>query len=171
MGSQKYAPALDVDIKRIAGAKAKFAAEGLRKNDLTLGGNLGLHGKTILPSFLPCRNQRLVRTKAPPPFVIPTAVEASAVLLTRNRSGWKFRPPLLSFHHSYCSNGARPASVIAFFTFARLRPFSVRVHFEIRSAPAGSSTRLTKRGMPARTVRVAQGIQADCRHRAKINDC
>jgi hypothetical protein len=60
MGSQKYAPALDVDIKRIAGANAKFAAEGLRKNDLTLGGNLGLHGKTILPSFLACRNQRQV---------------------------------------------------------------------------------------------------------------
>jgi hypothetical protein len=60
MGSQKYAPALDVDIKRIAGAKAKLAAEGLRKNDLTFGGNLGLHRKTILPSFLPCRNQRHV---------------------------------------------------------------------------------------------------------------
>ena len=43
MGSQKYAPALDVDIKQITGAKAKFAAEGLRKNDLTLGGDPSLH--------------------------------------------------------------------------------------------------------------------------------
>ena len=42
-------------------------------------------------------------------------------------------PSPLSFHHSYCSNGARPASVIEFFTFARLRPFSVGVHFEIRA--------------------------------------
>ena len=48
---QDNASCLDIGIKGIAGTDAKPAPKGFGKNDLTLGGNLGPHGKTILPSF------------------------------------------------------------------------------------------------------------------------
>jgi hypothetical protein len=37
-----------VGIERIAGPKSQFVADATGENDLTFGGNLGLHGKTIL---------------------------------------------------------------------------------------------------------------------------
>jgi hypothetical protein len=47
---QNDAAALDIGIERIAGPDAKPAPYRAGKNDLPLGGNLGLHGKTISPS-------------------------------------------------------------------------------------------------------------------------
>ena len=49
--SQHNSPILYIGVQRIAGADIKASAKRPRKNDLSLRGNLGLHSKTILPSF------------------------------------------------------------------------------------------------------------------------
>ena len=49
---QDDAAVLDIGIERIAGPNTQPAPYRARKNDLPLGGNLGLHGKTILPAQL-----------------------------------------------------------------------------------------------------------------------
>jgi hypothetical protein len=61
------ASCLDVGIKGIAGTDAKPAPKGSGKDDLTLGGNLGLHGKTILPSF---SSGEQIRTQALVPWAL-----------------------------------------------------------------------------------------------------
>ncbi len=48
-GSKDDAAVVDDGIEGIAGAEVEAAAERSRKNDLTLGGKFGVHGKTILP--------------------------------------------------------------------------------------------------------------------------
>jgi len=42
---------LDVGVQGITCPNVESAAERTGKNDLPFGGNLGLHGKTILPDF------------------------------------------------------------------------------------------------------------------------
>jgi len=49
--SQHNAPILYIGVQRVARADIKAAAKRSRKNHLSLRGNLGLHGKTILPPF------------------------------------------------------------------------------------------------------------------------
>jgi hypothetical protein len=44
-------PILDIGVQRITCPNIKPAAKRAWKNHLSLGGNLGLHGKTILPLF------------------------------------------------------------------------------------------------------------------------
>jgi hypothetical protein len=59
---QDNASCLDIGIKGIAGTDAKPAPKVSGKNDLTLGGNLGLHGKSI-PSFSSCEQARKEATR------------------------------------------------------------------------------------------------------------
>jgi hypothetical protein len=47
--SQHNASTFDFCVEWVSGAEAKFAADRKGKNDLTFGGKLGFHGKTILP--------------------------------------------------------------------------------------------------------------------------
>jgi len=49
VGCEDNSAGLDVGVERIAGANTEPAPEWSWKNDLTFGGDLGLHGKTILP--------------------------------------------------------------------------------------------------------------------------
>jgi hypothetical protein len=48
-GGQNDTAALDAGIEGVTGAKSQFAADRAGENDLPFGGELGLHGKTILP--------------------------------------------------------------------------------------------------------------------------
>jgi hypothetical protein len=50
---QYNTPILYIDVQRIAGTDIEAAPKWPRKNDLSLRGNFGLHGKTILPSCAP----------------------------------------------------------------------------------------------------------------------
>jgi hypothetical protein len=43
---------LDLGVQRIPRLNVEAAAERAWQNNLPFGGNLGLHGKTILPDFL-----------------------------------------------------------------------------------------------------------------------
>jgi hypothetical protein len=46
---QHNPPIFDIGVQRITCPNIKLAAKRAWKNHLPLGGNLGLHGKTILP--------------------------------------------------------------------------------------------------------------------------
>ena len=48
-GGKDDLPALHVGVEGIAGAKSELSPDGTGKNDLSLAGNAGLHGKNILP--------------------------------------------------------------------------------------------------------------------------
>ena len=50
-GRQDNASVLYIGVQGIACTNIQAAAKWTRKNDLAFGGNLGLHGKTILPGF------------------------------------------------------------------------------------------------------------------------
>jgi|SRR5580700_12213274 hypothetical protein len=53
---QYNTPILYIGVQRIASTDIEAAPEWPRKNDLSLRGNFGLHGKTILPSSRRFRN-------------------------------------------------------------------------------------------------------------------
>ena len=53
---QYNTPVLYIGIQRITWPNIELPAERPWKNDLPLGGNFGLHGKTILPLFFLLRN-------------------------------------------------------------------------------------------------------------------
>ena len=74
------ASCLDVGIKGIAGTDAKPAPKGSGKDDLTLGGNLGLHGKTILPSFSSCEQIRGALFRNGRPLIHLPGMRLSAAL-------------------------------------------------------------------------------------------
>lgn len=57
MWNQDDAVALELDAQRIACTKPEPAADAAWENDLTLGGNSGTHGKTILPDLCHFINQ------------------------------------------------------------------------------------------------------------------
>src|SRR5258708_9074066 len=58
--SQHNSPILYIRVQWIAWADIEAAAKRPRKNDLSLCGNFGLHGKTILPCFLSLGNHESV---------------------------------------------------------------------------------------------------------------
>jgi hypothetical protein len=53
---QYNTPILYIGVQRIACTDIEAAPKWARKNDLSLRGNFGLHGKTILPSSRRFRN-------------------------------------------------------------------------------------------------------------------
>jgi len=53
---QYNAPILYIGVQRIACTDIEAAPKWPRKNDLSLRGNFGLHGKTILPPWRRFRN-------------------------------------------------------------------------------------------------------------------
>jgi hypothetical protein len=56
---QYNTPILYIGVQRIACTDIEAAAKWPWKNDLSLRGNFGLHGKTILPSSRRFRNHHL----------------------------------------------------------------------------------------------------------------
>src|SRR5258708_14982682 len=46
---QQNTSALDIGVQWVGGTNVQAAAKGPGKNDLSLSGDFGLHGKTILP--------------------------------------------------------------------------------------------------------------------------
>jgi len=58
---QYNTPILYIGVQRIASTDIEAAPEWPRKNDLSLRGNFGLHGKTILHCGAWVRNQKRLR--------------------------------------------------------------------------------------------------------------
>jgi hypothetical protein len=58
---QHNSPILDIRVQWIARADIEAAAKRPWKNDLSLRGNFGLHGKTILPRIWSFRNRSELR--------------------------------------------------------------------------------------------------------------
>jgi hypothetical protein len=59
---QHNSPILYIGVQRITCPNIESAAKRAWKNDLSLRGNFGLHGKTILPLSFPCGQPRLTFT-------------------------------------------------------------------------------------------------------------
>jgi hypothetical protein len=54
---QHNSASLDIGVQGIPCPNVESAAERTGKNNLPFGGNLGLHGKTILPDFMGILNR------------------------------------------------------------------------------------------------------------------